>query len=284
MADMISTDITQLELGLGSAQNRLSKNSRISSARRNARAASVVTATDSPTRPEDGLCYIYDLPEEFWWAWPDDGSDCSDNGYVSHSNKDNSGMGRLVLPDQGLFLSWHGSLFSAMYNRMRRSSRRTLDPEKASLFVIPYDLALDVYLDPRTCKQRRDCTPGLVDKLKAILLSMPYYERHGGGDHALLWSLGQYHPWPGQRCDQFMAHFCARCTITCYWNDATRGEAGNNFVSVPFSASYHWWEGIKQVPWDLALAPMRTLTAVYLGGTHTLNPTHTKIRRAMAGA
>lgn len=39
--------------------------------------------------------------------------------------------------------------------------------------------------------------------------------------------------------------------------------------------------GIRNIPWDLSIAKSRNLTAVYLGSIQTLNPTHTKIRRAM---
>jgi len=286
---MISGDTNQLELsGFATAKTQPRKNSTRQNAplapppAPNAQLAhsnASAPASSLPGLPEDGLFYMYDLPEEYWWRWPVEGSDCSENGYVGHNHKQNSGIGPLVSPDHGLYLTWHFSLFSSLYNRMRRSSRRTLDPEKASLFIIPYDLGLDGYLDQNSCNTRRQCSHGLVGKLEKILLSTPYFQRHGGGDHALLWSLGQYHPWPRAGCDLFMMHFCSKCTITCYWMDATKAD--NRFISVPFPAAYHWWDGIKHVPWDLALAPQRNLTAVYLGSTQTLNPTHTKIRRAM---
>ena len=49
---------------------------------------------------------------------------------------------------------------------MKRSKRRTLDPEKADLFIIPYDLGLDGYVDPDRCTMRRGCTKGLPQKLQ----------------------------------------------------------------------------------------------------------------------
>jgi hypothetical protein len=77
-----------------------------------------------------------------------------------------------------------------------------------------------------------------------------------------------------------MKDYCAKCTITCYWMDPTKSD--NRFVSMPFPSAYHWWNGIKNVPWDIRNHNKRNLTAVYLGSTQTLNPVHTKIRRAMA--
>ena len=115
------------------------------------------------------LFYIYNLSEEYWWRWPINGSDCSGNGYVGHEHKENSGIGPLINADDGLYLTWHFSLFSNLYNRMKRSSRRTLDPSKASLFIIPYDLGLDGYLDANSCYTRRSCTNGLVGRLTTML-------------------------------------------------------------------------------------------------------------------
>lgn len=225
--------------------------------------------------------YMYSLPEEFWWRWPAPGSDCSENGYVGHEHAQLSGMGPPVLPADGLFLTWHFSLFSSLFNRLKRSKRRTLDPEKASLFIIPYDLGLDGYLDSRTCRNSRRCTAGMPQRLQEIILQQPYFYRNMGADHAVLWSLGQYHPWPHNGCDLFMRDFCAKCSFTCYWMDPQKAE--NRFISVPFPSGYHWWEGIQSLPWqyDAASAKNRTMTAVYVGSTQTLNPAHTKIRRAM---
>eukprot|EP01038_Epipyxis_sp_PR26KG_P010631 gene10631-14276_t len=233
----------------------------------------------SPARKSPLLFYMYELEEKFWWRWPIPGADCSENGYVGHDHAELSGIGPAILPDDGLFLTWHFSLFSSLFNRLKRSSRRTFDPDKASLFVIPYDLGLDGYLDASSCRNRRHCTRGLVGKLQSYLSASKYFTRHNGADHAVLWSLGQYHPWPGAGCDIFMKEYCSLCTFTCYWMDPTKKD--NRFVSIPFPSGYHWWDGMKNIPWDVSRSNHRNLTAVYLGSTQTLNPYHTKIRRAM---
>eukprot|EP00607_Mallomonas_marina_P003929 CAMPEP_0182436832 /NCGR_PEP_ID=MMETSP1167-20130531/83858_1 /TAXON_ID=2988 /ORGANISM="Mallomonas Sp, Strain CCMP3275" /LENGTH=478 /DNA_ID=CAMNT_0024629421 /DNA_START=97 /DNA_END=1533 /DNA_ORIENTATION=- len=223
------------------------------------------------------LYYIYEMPPEFSWRWPKNGTDCVDSGYLSHEHAELAGYGRPILPENGLFLTWHFSLFNSLFNRMKRSRRRTLDPEKASLFLLPYDLGLDGFMNPDTCATRRSCTPRLVKELEKTLRESPFFQRHAGADHAVLWSLGHYHPWP-RSCDTFMKHTCTRCTYTCYWMDPT--IPNNNFVSVPFPSGYHWWDGVRHVPWE-ARPSERNRTAVYLGSIKTLNPAHTKIRRAM---
>ena len=255
-------------------------------------------------------------------------------------------MGPPILPKEGLFLTWHFSLFSSLFNRLKRSKRRTFNPELASLFIIPYDLGLDGYLNQKNCQNSRKCTEGHPEKVQNIVLKLPYFERNNGKDHAVLWSLGQYHPWPSNRCDLFMRNFCEKCVFTCYWSDPTLID--NRFISIPFPSGYHWWDGIEDVPWELGSESginstvvnindnnsnnvnknsvnmnskdnninsgsnkntdssqnknidssnsnnninnnninsknnyIRNLTAVYLGSTQTINPAHTKIRRAM---
>lgn len=247
-----------------------------------AKVASVALKLPPPRRKEfTQYYYIYPLEEEYWWRWPKPGTDCNNdnNGYVGHEHSELSGLGRLLNADDGLFLTWHFSLFSSLYNRLTRSRRRTMDPDKATMFIIPYDLALDGSVNPDRCTIRRSCSRGLVPKLLQNITTSPYFLRHGGADHVMLWSLGQYHPWPHEACDTLMRVHCEKCTFTCYWMDATKFN--NKFVSVPFPAAYHYHDGIKNLPWSLDNTEKRNQTAMYLGGTQTLNPTHTKIRRAM---
>jgi hypothetical protein len=241
-------------------------------------------STVTPATKEESalLFYMYDLHEKFWWRWPQNGTEreCQENGYLSHAHAEFSAIGRPIIPEDGLFLTWHFSMFNSLFNRFKRSPRRTKDPAKASMFVIPYDIGLDGYLNPHNCGNRRQCTGGLLGNLMDELNAMPYFTRHQGADHVVLWSLGQYHPWPRAGCDVFMRSTCERCTFSCYWMDPTRAE--NKFVAMPFPAAYHYWDGIQRLPWDSSRAEERNLTAVYLGSTLTLNPWHTKIRRAMA--
>ena len=93
------------------------------------------------------LFYMYDLPQEYWWRWPRNTSDCVDSGYVSHNHSQLSGIGKLLDINSGLFFSWHGSIFSSVFNRLKRSKRRTRNPDEASLFIIPYGDNLNAALE-----------------------------------------------------------------------------------------------------------------------------------------
>jgi hypothetical protein len=124
--------------------------------------------------------YLYELEETFWWRWPSKKSDCSGSGYVGHEHAEYSGVGRPINVTQGLFLTWHFSLFSSLWNRYKRSKYRTMDPDQASLFIIPYDLGLDGFLARDTCSNKKKCTPGLVDTLGDFLQNSTYFQRHNG--------------------------------------------------------------------------------------------------------
>jgi hypothetical protein len=114
----------------------------------------------------------------------------------------------------------------------------------------------------------------------ANLKKQPYFARHQGADHVVMWSLGHYHPWPKNGCNVFMSEFCKHCAITCYWMDPTKKD--NHFISMPFPSSYHSSDTMTDIPWAFDNHKFeRNITALYLGSTKTLNPDHTKIRRSM---
>jgi hypothetical protein len=246
-------------------------------------------------------------------------------------------MGIALNLSLGLTHTWHFSLFSSLFNRLRHSHRRTLDPSLASLFIIPYDFAMDGNFR-KDCTRVHRCSPGYAAEIWHEMISQPYFQRWNGSDHVLLWSLGQYHPWPRNDCNLLMSVWCKRCVVTCYWMDPTLVD--NHFVSIPFPSSYHWHEkaaavrggdeGGGELPWmrtgedgppsvgvrsvvgdtprlgvfnienssssspqqQQRHTPPTVLESVahwgrrkhlisYLGGTQTLNPEHTKIRREM---
>jgi len=229
---------------------------------------------------EDHLFYMYELEEKYWWAWPQPESDCTKNKYVKNIYANLSGIGPPISVDDGLFLTWHFSLFSSLYNRYKRSKRRTMDPSKASIFIIPYDLALDGYTERLTCLNKNPlrCNPNHVWELQMMLKKSKYWHRHKGADHVVLWSLHQYHAYP-RTCDTFMRKFCEKCTITCYWMDYAIQD--NRYVSIPFPSGYHYHDDIKKLPWDTRTAALRDSLAVYIGSTLTITPYHTAIRKTM---
>lgn len=240
-------------------------------------------ASLTKSRDRKKMFYIYDLGlfgDQWWWAWPSMNTSCGSNPYLNNNHSILAGLGEPLDLDSGLFGTWHFSLFNSLYNRLRRSPRRTMDPEKASFFLIPYDLALDGYLDRRNCQNRLRCMRYLVTRLYVFLHQSKYFNRYKGADHVVLWSLHQYHKLPGNSCNEFIDRLCKLCTFTCYWSNYTIVD--NRYVSVPFPSSYHWYDEIKNPPWLMSNAANRNILAVYLGSEMTITWWNTQIRRAVA--
>lgn len=230
-------------------------------------------------RAQTGRFYMYDLEEKYWWRFPDAHVNCNKSkGYLPGDAHRLSGIGDPVDLDRGIFDTWHFSMFNSLFNRLKRSTRRTLDPERADFFVVPYDMGLDGFIKKQDCSvpEFPMCTPLLVQGVEQVLAQSPQFNRYRGADHVLLWSLGEMHPWPAY-CKHLMQRFCANCTLTSYWMHPR--QRGEKFISIPFPSSFHYHEALKVLPWTAGRE--RPLFAVYAGSDITLNPDHTKIRKSV---
>jgi hypothetical protein len=238
-------------------------------------------ASGSIVQPADGLFYMYELEQKFWWRYPASTVNCNKSkGYLPTGAYRNAGLGDTLDLDMGLFSTWHFSMFNSLFNRLRRSARRTRDPEQASFFVFPYDMALDGFIRQVDCSEPYlypRCTKPLVMEAKEIFRKSKYFQRYQGADHLLLWSLGEMHPRPAD-CQTFMQSVCEKCSLTCYWMDRKQKE--KQYISLPMPSSFHYHDALKYIPYKAGLPSDRPVFAVYAGSTLTLNPDHTKIRRA----
>jgi hypothetical protein len=86
--------------------------------------------------------YIYDWPESVLDLWPER-YDHHRLSFASAEFRDNNGFGRLLDQQTGAYFTHQYSLFTIVYQRLLTSPYRTLDPEEASAFFIPYDLGMD---------------------------------------------------------------------------------------------------------------------------------------------
>ena len=69
--------------------------------------------------------YIYDWPNEFDDLWPRPGTQLHNKSGYSHEFYENSGAGRLINADYGLFQTWQFSLYKNVMARLRVSEYRT---------------------------------------------------------------------------------------------------------------------------------------------------------------
>ncbi len=105
--------------------------------------ATATSATAPNKSKKKDLFYVYE--------WPD-----ITNKYANMSDRDTNahgmefpywldyyGAGRLLNPNTMEHKTSQFSLFKTMYERALRDPRRTMDPDLASSFFIPYDFGLD---------------------------------------------------------------------------------------------------------------------------------------------
>jgi hypothetical protein len=69
--------------------------------------------------------YIYEWPSEFDDVWPPENSILSNKSGYHHEFYPNSGAGKLIDSDSGLFQTWQFGLYKNTMTRLRLSSLRT---------------------------------------------------------------------------------------------------------------------------------------------------------------
>jgi len=60
------------------------------------------------------------------------------------------------------------------------------------------------------------------------------------------------------------------------------GRSRKHWYAAPYPSSFHWYEGIKELPWELTpTAPKRTLLALIIGSVRTSQPTTSNLRKLL---
>ena len=128
-----------------------------------------------PPRSEEKF-YIYDWPDICAWLW------CE--------GPENRGAGKLVNASNGVYSTYQYHLFNLMYARALRDPRRTLNPEEATSFLIPYDSHMDAMtLIGKDGKDELSWALGQANqapKVYDLLQASPYFQRNKGKDHFMI--------------------------------------------------------------------------------------------------
>jgi hypothetical protein len=69
---------------------------------------------------------------------------------IFHRHAGNGGAGSLIDASIGLYSTWQFSLFQMVFSRLKVSEHRTLDPKKATAFIVPFDPGVHSYVDHMT--------------------------------------------------------------------------------------------------------------------------------------
>jgi hypothetical protein len=163
--------------------------------------------------------------------------------------------------------TWHHAMFSSLWNRLKRSSRRTRDPTQASLFIIPYDITVDTSYKPN-CKRlnpehKFPVTPVLAS-VQLLLNESIYFQRFNGADHLVLNSFRSFGlKKKTKRAPNFLLDMCKYCLKTCFYRYRSHSD---RFISIPYASSFHYHDTMDSLPW---MFPKKTILATYVGGWKT---------------
>lgn len=220
-----------------------------------------VQSRSPKSRPFAKLIYVYDWPSEVVNSVP--------TAYSHHRLSitpdflHNQGAGDVVNVKKGMYHTHQYSLFLLMYQRMLVSPYRTLNPNEASLFFIPYDLGMDSSTRTSDGALFKTNCPRL-DKVTSLLQSSPYFHRHGGRDHFLLHSINHMMTYyANQQCTRLysLCYNCTKLSIDVYPSSlypslASEPHMTHNWISIPFPSDYHYSSAATEAPWKTLLDPV----------------------------
>lgn len=191
-----------------------------------------------------------------------------------------SGIGRTVDSKIGLFETWHHALFSSLWNRLKRSRRRTKDPSLASIFIVPYDITVDTSYKPN-CKrlnpEMKFPLTATIQQVQFLLNESTYFHRYNGADHLVLNSFRSFgykktKTKTKTNSPNFLLDMCRYCLKTCFYRYRQHSD---RFIPVPYASSFHYHDNLSVVPW---IAPKKTILVTYVGGWKTDMPSSANLR------
>jgi len=237
------------------------------------------------------LFYIYDWNSSIVNRWPD--KDSHHRLSIPAVYRANDGIGPVVDAAQGRYMTHQYSLFRTFHARLRESPLRTLDPSKASLFFIPYDLGMDSSTRQSDGALVRTNCPKKAEVV-SLLGASPWFERLRGADHFILHTINQmmvhYSNFDG--CMD-LYDFCFNCTklgIDAYGPElyveiARRPYMQRRWVSVPFPSDFHASALATQPLWRATTASVkRPVLLAFVGSDQVTANKQKTLRRAIIDA
>lgn len=205
----------------------------------------------------------------------------------------NGGAGPLVDEPSGEYHTDQYQLFSMIYNRALKDPRRTLDPAKATSFLVPYDFASDCAFYKNCAKSNGVCYDfrkcPLAPQVESLLLESPWYQRKLGEDHVLIvgmnYAMDHYILKP--KCKSLIAGVCSNCTKFAiddysymYSSDLGITTRGDYWYAIPFPADFHWTKHVvRPFPWENTDRP---ILVSYIGSVRSFYGPARRLRQSLA--
>jgi hypothetical protein len=203
--------------------------------------------------------YIYDWPSMLDDLWPPDQYPLHPkSGYV-HDFRPNNGSGKQLNSEVGLYLTWQFSIYKNIVSRLRVSDHRTLDPAKASAFIVPFDAGVHSYIDhldghPRLAAPHgRQAGQLLRDACNGEQADI--FWKYRGHDHFVIFSITAYQM-VGMQVKSFLMFVCQNCTVITIETSPTKVRLHSYFLSSSSSSSlYHY----RYYSWRIRSASLHEL-------------------------
>lgn len=232
--------------------------------------------------------FIYEWPKEYGDVYPDAASPLVADSPYNHGFRSNSGAGDLLDPSLGLFQTWQFSLYANVMSRLLVSRHRTRNASLATSFIIPFDAGVHSYVDKLTGKYRLATPYGwnVIRWLQEAQSSTGAagFWRHYGHDHFVLFSLTVFVQ-TGIGVKEFFKGVCQNCSVLAIETTPTRTStlyhrSRKYWYAVPYPSSYHWYEGIPELPWSVS-HQSRDILCLFIGSVQTKNIAANAVRRAL---
>ncbi|RYY88993.1 hypothetical protein EON63_01525 [archaeon] len=207
-------------------------------------------------------------------------------------NQFHQGAGPIIDKNRGEYHTDQYQLFSMIYYRALKDPRRTLDPSKATSFLIPYDFASDsAYYkncarSAGVCYDFRRCP--LAPQVEKLLKDSTWYQRRQGRDHVLIvgmnYAMDHYILKP--KCKSLLSQTCSNCTKFAiddysYMYATQQGviNRGDYWHAIPFPSDFHWSSHVQSpFPWEHRDRP---IIASYTGSEKSFYGPSRRLRQSI---
>ena len=242
------------------------------------------------TSRKSDLFYIYDTGE--WLTIANISRNARDPREIMDHYM-NGGAGNLINVTAGAYHTDQYQLFLLIYSRALKDPRRTLDPSKATTFIVPYDFASDAAYYKKCAKSDNICYDfrkcPLAPTVNDLLKASPWHARNHGKDHLLIVGMNyaMNHHIGKPKCKQLLIGACYNCTKIAiddysYLQSTNAGllDRGDFWHATPFPADFHWTRYVKgPFPWENRDRP---LLSSYVGSTQSFYGPARRIRQSIA--
>ena len=205
----------------------------------------------------------------------------------------NGGAGSLINSTTGMYHTDQYQLFLLIFSRALKDPRRTLDPSKATTFIVPYDIASDAAFYKNCAKSEGVCYDfrrcPLAPTVNELLKASPWHLRNNGKDHLLIIGMNyaMNHHIGKPKCKQLLLDACFNCTKIAiddysYLQATNAGilEKGDNWHATPFPSDFHWSRDVKKpFPWENR---NRRFLSSYVGSTQSYYGPARRLRQSIA--